>query len=875
MKKQKIITFIVILSIISVTFMSFGIYADNIKNLMANIFIKEEQLDISKFKLSSFLNEKLNFENVKVVDDASKYSNNEIGLIMNDGTVSVYTFAEDIKYKNTDGQIVYKDTQITSEDNSKNISDGFEYKNLNNDYKISFSSDSQKGIRVENEKSSFILLPNNNIKSLKNKGFKTNIIGKDKTKQSAFEFINIFGEETLLRYTPQLNAIKEEIVLSKYQGKNEFEFILDTGKNIAYTSDGTVIEIRDKKSSKVLHTFTPLFAYDSYGDGDYSVEKNHYTEDCYYKLNKIKNGKYLVTVCVSNDFLTNPDIVYPVTIDPTTASGDINVSTVPIYSTQKTTNFGSNTTDFMGRQNQNGSYGKGRILAKIPIPSAVSAYSKINSANYYCRGTSGNSKSATKFYAYAISDAWTPQNLWTESNATWEDRPSYDTSGSVTGATNGLLSTITMRTSGTDYNYSFNITKAVQAWVNNEMNNRGIVFRSVEEVETNASYTNDNNWHSFASNNNATSSWKPYVLINYTPDTTAPTITSVTGNTASWTNSNVVLTVNGISDDISGVNSTPYYYSTSSTIPSASASGWTSSKTYTCTSYQTVYIFTKDIAGNVALRSTQTVKIDKYTPSISSITKNPSNWTNQNVTITINMNTYSGGSGLTYSFDNGVSYQSSNSYTVTEKTLFPANTIKVKNGVGVVVSYPTAVNINYIDKVTPIITSISQHISNDGKTKLEIVYTDSDNQAVRGSFDNGNTWSSGLVKTYNVVCTIPANTIQLRDDVGNTYKYPYSINVTPGKYEVLNTTVSSHTVGIDSTSNNASFLEVNTTMNNNNCQIEISTPDGTVLTKQDLSINNCKYTRVKVVPNIYKYNINITPKSGTSLSPYSISVKVK
>lgn len=100
------------------------------------------------------------------------------------------------------------------------------------------------------------------------------------------------------------------------------------------------------------------------------------------------------------------------------------------------------------------------------------------------------------------------------------------------------------------------------------------------------------------------SSYRPYTVINYTNDTTAPTITSVTGNTEDWTNGSVTLTVNGAKDENggAGLHSSPYSFSTVK-----DNYNWQSSNSKTFTSNCTVYISVRDAQGNIRLVSTQEI----------------------------------------------------------------------------------------------------------------------------------------------------------------------------------------------------------------------------------------------------------------------------
>ena len=93
---------------------------------------------------------------------------------------------------------------------------------------------------------------------------------------------------------------------------------------------------------------------------------------------------------------------------------------------------------------------------------------------------------------------------------------------------------------------------------NGAYKNYGIVFISEEESK------DVYNWRAFASKQYGTSAMQPYTVINYTNDTTAPTVTGVSGNPTSWVKDKVTLTVNGAKDETggSGLHATPYSFST-------------------------------------------------------------------------------------------------------------------------------------------------------------------------------------------------------------------------------------------------------------------------------------------------------------------------
>jgi prepilin-type N-terminal cleavage/methylation domain-containing protein len=109
-----------------------------------------------------------------------------------------------------------------------------------------------------------------------------------------------------------------------------------------------------------------------------------------------------------------------------------------------------------------------------------------------------------------------------------------------------------------------------------------------------------------------------------------------------------------------------------------------------------------DFANNRSEKSiSRVVRIDKSNPTITSITGNPTTWTNQNVTLTINANdTGSNLHATPYSFNGGTSWQAGNTSTFSSNQTV---SIRVRDSAGNITS--SSVVINRIDIEPPVCTS--------------------------------------------------------------------------------------------------------------------------------------------------------------------------
>lgn len=174
-----------------------------------------------------------------------------------------------------------------------------------------------------------------------------------------------------------------------------------------------------------------------------------------------------------------------------------------------------------------------------------------------------------------------------------------------------------------------------------------------------------------------------------TYDTASPIITSVSGNPTSWTNNDVTLTVNA-SDTGSGLNAEGAY--------SFNGGSWTTENSKSFSENGTVNIRVRDNLGNIISQDVIINKIDKAAPTITSVTVNPSDWTKNDVTLTVNASdALSGLADKAYSFDGGNNWQTGNTKTYTENT---SNiVVKVKDAVGNITAH-SLINAK-IDRISP------------------------------------------------------------------------------------------------------------------------------------------------------------------------------
>ena len=139
-------------------------------------------------------------------------TNNELKLELTDGTYSLYSFSEDIKFTDENGVIRYKDTTIIPQTDKALKKEGYTYTNGTNDYRINFAPAVDKGVftAYDGVKIGFIPIPSS--EDYAQSGSKTTFL-LDGDSVDSFEYPDLYGEGSILRYTAQLNALKKDIIL--------------------------------------------------------------------------------------------------------------------------------------------------------------------------------------------------------------------------------------------------------------------------------------------------------------------------------------------------------------------------------------------------------------------------------------------------------------------------------------------------------------------------------------------------------------------------------------------------------------------------------------------------------------------------------------
>lgn len=274
-------------------------------------------------------------------------------------------------------------------------------------------------------------------------------------------------------YWVQGNSVKEDIILNQYHNINTLSFELNlNGVTPQKEKDGTIV-FKDAKGNKVWY-FDKPFMTDA---------KGKYSDKVSLDLLK-ENGKFFVKVLIDPKFLQDQNTKYPVTIDPTVNTWNVQRDNY-ISTGYPDSNASSQTYMLTGYDSYTGTT---RSLVKFYLP-ALPSDSKIESANFNAYQTqSGTTNSAIDLYR--ITKDW-------DSTVTWNTQPTIGSQPEATTTSNAV-----------NAYWQWDMTQLVKDWYNGNQANFGFMLKQQNE--------SSDPYRSFNTVNNGSNT--PRLTINYRVD---------------------------------------------------------------------------------------------------------------------------------------------------------------------------------------------------------------------------------------------------------------------------------------------------------------------------------------------------------------------
>ncbi len=287
-----------------------------------------------------------------------------------DGSKTEYAFAADVKYLDEAGAVHDKSLALST-DIADESCQGYAYSCETNETKVYFPHrlTASTGIVMTVGGARLELCPADAAAEAPD-GQVTAHGTAGGTAQQAVTYAHVFGAQTALRYTPTLTGCKEDLILSARPEQNRWSFVLHTdGLTASVAEDGGIV-LTDPDTGAVSGALTPIYVYDS-------GALVHETFDNRYELTPIDAESYAVTMVVDKEFLSDENIVYPVTVDPSFSGGPYKsdksgINDTIVYSKRPNGTSGSNHYGNIGYVDS--SYGIGYVLMKFPALKETAAY---------------------------------------------------------------------------------------------------------------------------------------------------------------------------------------------------------------------------------------------------------------------------------------------------------------------------------------------------------------------------------------------------------------------------------------------------------------------------------------------------------------------
>lgn len=407
-----------------------------------------------------------------------------------DGSKTMYYFDEPVKYTDENGTVCDKSTKLSESDK-----DGYAFVSADNNINVYMPEqlDNETGIIVKSGEYTIEMSPVDSDKANVSDIITETVNKYDE--HDIVEYTDVFGDDTTIEYSAQLNGVKENIILDRYNGKNEFSFDVDTNGLVLREEDG-YFSIVDDEINEVVGTVSEVILFDS-SNGENTIVPQGYVTG--YTAVQNDDGRYTITITLDNEWLEN-EAVYPVVIDPTikiNTSGSGSSKTIldaPVYSKKSTTNFGSYSIGTVGYQDS--TYGAGRLIMRFPGLDSNETYkslkvSEIESVKLYMYEGTGNSGTSTLQVRFSLNDSG-----WSESSPIYAN----------TKANGKVMSTTTIKKSGV---CSFDFTELAIASKHAGYDiKKGIVITNTNE--TNASLRRSFYMTEYSSS-------KPRVVVEWNP----------------------------------------------------------------------------------------------------------------------------------------------------------------------------------------------------------------------------------------------------------------------------------------------------------------------------------------------------------------------
>lgn len=395
---------------------------------------------------------------------------NTVVFLNIDGTKTRYTFDYPVKYVDADGSI--KDISLQIADTEEG------YQTTENAVITTFSENISDGIILSDDETNIKLIPVLPVQTTiadalgdeeySNMYYPVSMATRldDRTIQYYYD------SNTTIEYSLTYTGYKEDIVVSEYTGQTQYEFILLTNGYCVSCIDGSYYLVDENQQIRASVGEIIVFTADERNNtfGDIMVETI------------VEGEEYRMAIVLDAEYLSDPNTVYPIRIDPTIEINYNNNGAGAIEDVTINSNAVSNGYNNVLYVGSHEIDGISRILMKFPglDLDALGENVEIQSATVSIRDLMCESD-PLEVYCHVYTGA-----SWTEATANGTDNAPGGISTFLSSTTISYEIGATMPSS---HRYSFDITKVVQGWYDGIYDqDKGIILKAHAIAESGTDY---------------------------------------------------------------------------------------------------------------------------------------------------------------------------------------------------------------------------------------------------------------------------------------------------------------------------------------------------------------------------------------------------
>ncbi len=509
-------------------------------------------------------------EAVRLGEVQSLRETNSETYLLSDGSYECVVYAQDKYYVDDTDTLQLIDNTIKAETSGLNTT----YTNTANIFDVDFSTGGTPQVSIAYEGNSITFSPLTDISlddpitandHVARIGKVENCLTLDSltpTGSNTVTYENAFAASDLV-YVLDNNGLKEYIILNSTEAPNEFSFM--------FQMDGLEMQTVENETffmdaeGKPVFQMGQLFAVDG---------ANKLTNELTCSSTPVKGtDNVIVTVTLNEEYLSDPERVFPVVIDPSIMISSVQTADTCVMSYYADYNY--YTSSYL-RTGYETDYGIRRSFIRFDIPSSIpdDGVTKATLELETCGGV------APTMRAHRCILPWESATL------TWNNQPLYNTTHDLS------YSPLAERYSSTSAWYKLDVTNIVASWVDGLRSNYGFALVDITEDD-------EDHWTTYYSSD-MESPHKPELHITYDgtepPPVVTPTLTlsrssmdldigetrpliatTTPGTTVTWSSSNPSVATVSSSGTVTGK-------SLGTATITASANGLTAS----CTVYVTL-----------------------------------------------------------------------------------------------------------------------------------------------------------------------------------------------------------------------------------------------------------------------------------------------